>query len=592
MENHRPPVSHDRRYRQKKHRQRQVGSIVLLALTVTLIALVVCNARVRSPVLSPIESPGQTAAQTPEQPETTPKSEATPPANVSLPLPDFSPTGAESTRPSRLIQYTNIQVNGSEVSHYSAAEPIDFGLGQDYTDVQGIVTFRGNNFRDGGSYGTVSMRQYKFGEAWTVGTGNLSAPDGAIWTGSGWVGQPLMMTWPRETRQHMNLYDWAKEADSLTEVIYATMDGNIYFLDLSSGQQTRPPMSVGYTFKGAGALDPRGYPILYLGSGYDSYNGKSRAFIINLLDCSVMHSFGNADSFSLRGNLSFFDGSALVDAETDQLIYPGESGILYIIKLNTQYDPQNGSLSIQPETPVKWRYYGNRSASWYLGMEDSPIIWRGHIIFATNDGYLFCLDLNTLETVWVQDVLDDTNCTPVLELEDGHPYVYLSTSFHLGWRSSSSAEIPVWKIDAVTGEIVWKTSYTCYSAEGVSGGVQGTLALGKHQLSDLIFVPVARTPNTYDGRLVALDKQTGSEVWDLYTANYSWSSPVAVYDEEGRGYLIYCNSAGDMYLLDGRTGEVLDTRNLGGNIEASPAVYGNTVVVGTRSQQIFGVPLQ
>ena len=67
---------------------------------------------------------------------------------------------------------------------------------------------------------------------------------------------------------------------------------------------------------------------------------------------------------------------------------------------------------------------------------------------------------------------------------------------------------------------------------------------------------------------------------------------MAVYDEEGCGYLIYCNSAGDMYLLDGRTGEVLDTRNLGGNIEASPAVYGNTVVVGTRSQQIFGVPLQ
>jgi hypothetical protein len=30
-----------------------------------------------------------------------------------------------------------------------------------------------------------------------------------------------------------------------------------------------------------------------------------------------------------------------VDTETDTLIYPGENGILYLIKLNTQYDPEN-----------------------------------------------------------------------------------------------------------------------------------------------------------------------------------------------------------------------------------------------------------
>ena len=59
----------------------------------------------------------------------------------------------------------------------------------------------------------------------------------------------------------------------------------------------------------------------------------------------------------------------------------------------------------------------------------------------------------------VQDTLDDTNCTPVLEIEDGHPYIYASTSFHLGWRSYNTATVPVWKIDAVTGEIVWQTDY-------------------------------------------------------------------------------------------------------------------------------------
>lgn len=507
-------------------------------------------------------------------------------------MPDFEPAATENTRPENLIKETAIMVGDEIVDSYQSDSPIDFGYGSDYTDVEGIVTFRGNNFRESSSYGTADIVKQKFGESWVVGTGALKAPDGEVWTGSGWVGQPLMMTWPKEVRQNMNMHDWAKEAEELTEVIYATMDGHIYFLDLETGEKTRDPMYLGYTFKGAGALDPRGYPIMYLGSGYDSTQGKSRVFIINLIDCEVMYTFGNADSFSKRGTLSYFDGSALVDAETDKLIYPGENGILYIYTLNTFYDEANGVLSVTPSPPVKWRYYGKRSGSMYLGMEDSAIIWRGHIFFTTNDGYLFCLDLNTLETVWVQDVLDDTNCTSTLELEDGHPYLYVSTSFHLGWRSNTTAEVPVWKIDAENGEIVWKTSYECRSTKGNSGGVQGSIALGKNGLSDLIFVPVARTPSVGAGFLVALDKKTGKEAWKLSSPNYSWSSPVAVYDKDGKGYICFANSVGKLELIDGLTGEVLDSMELGGNVEASPAVFNNKLVVGTRGCKIFGIDLE
>ena len=62
--------------------------------------------------------------------------------------------------------------------------------------------------------------------------------------------------------------------------------------------------------------------------------------------------------------------------------------------------------------------------------------------------------MNKLELVWVQDILDDSNCTPVLCVEDGHPYLYISTSFHYGWRSYTTANVPIWKIDAENGEIV------------------------------------------------------------------------------------------------------------------------------------------
>ena len=52
-----------------------------------------------------------------------------------------------------------------------------------------------------------------------------------------------------------------------------------------------------------------------------------------------------------------------MDAETDTRIYPGENGILYLIRLNTKYDLNSGTLSIDPGRTVKWRYYGTRSSA-------------------------------------------------------------------------------------------------------------------------------------------------------------------------------------------------------------------------------------
>ncbi|MBR0026721.1 MAG: PQQ-binding-like beta-propeller repeat protein, partial [Clostridia bacterium] len=240
----------------------------------------------------------------------------------------------------------------------------------------------------------------------------------------------------------------------------------------------------------------------------------------------------------------------------------------------------------------------NKNGKYWLGIEDSAVIWRGNAIFTDNGGHMICLDLNTYEVAWVQDTLDDTNCTPVLALEgeDHHPYVYTSTSFHGGWREpmDAKADIPIWKIDAVTGEIVdgWPIVYQCGTSDGVSGGVQGTMAIGEHSLEHLIFVPVARTPSNSRGLTVAIDRNTGEEVWRFEMERYPWSSPVAVYDENGKGYIIQCNGAGNMFLLDGLTGELLDTITLNGNIEASPAIFNNTIVVGTRSNAIYGITLK
>ncbi|MDY2596371.1 MAG: PQQ-binding-like beta-propeller repeat protein [Oliverpabstia sp.] len=510
--------------------------------------------------------------------------------------PSFTPYYTENTDPANMIAETAIEVDGTmlaDLRSYAPESTIEFGLGEDYTTVDGIISFRGDNFRNSPAFGYANMSEYKLNGLWSKNTGAL-AYGSHTWTGSGWTGQPLMMKWPKEVKTHMNMYDWAKADDELVEVIYACMDGYIYFMDLKTGEATRDALNLGFTFKGAGALDPRGYPIMYVGAGYDSTNGKARVFIINLLDGSVMYTFGNSDPFSLRGSLSFFDSSPLVDAETDTLIYPGENGILYIMKLNTVYDETAGTLSINPDHIVKWRYYGKRTSqsSYWLGMETSAAIYKGYLFVADNGGHLMCLDLNTLQLVWMQDILDDSNSTPVLSMEDDHLYLYVSTSFHLGWRSSTTAPIPIWKIDAENGEVVWRTDYECYTQDGVSGGVQSTIAVGENQLSDKIYVTVSRTGEAYKGVLACLDKTTGEVKWE-HQAVYAWSSPVCVYQQDGNGQVIYCSCNGNMYLLHGETGEVLNTLALSeGSIEASPAVYENYAVVGTRACKIWGIELQ
>lgn len=508
----------------------------------------------------------------------------------------FHPHAIKSTKPSRYIQMTQINVNGKTLTDnkkYKAKKEITFEQGKDYTKVDGIISFRGNNFRDNPVFGTVDFTKNKLKSTWTYQTGKLTS-QGKTWTGSGWTGQPLVVKWPKATKQVMNMYSWAKEDDSLVEVIYACLDGHIYFLDMKTGKQTRDTLNIGYTFKGAGALDPRGYPIMYVGSGYNSSKGKSRVFVISLIDGSVLYTFGDSDPFSLRGSLSFFDSSALVDAETDTLIYPGENGILYLIHLGTSYDEAQGTLSLHPDRIVKWHYKGIRSSTskYWMGMEDSAVVYKGYLYIQDNGGHFMCLNLNTLQLVWVQDCLDDSNGSPVMSIEDGKVYLYASTSFHLGWRSSSTAPIPIWKIDAETGKIIWKTEYDCRSVSDLSGGVQSTIAVGKNGLSDNIYVTVSRTGGLTNGVLACLDKATGTIRWE-HKAAYAWSSPICVYNQNGDGKVIYATSAGMMYLLDGTTGEVNDELRVSGScIEASPVVYDDRLVIGTRGCQICGIKLR
>lgn len=536
-----------------------------------------------NPVTVPSDTEASTEAHETEAFETeAPTEPVTEPTEASV---LFSPGMTDSSNPENFGIKWEIIADEQIVDSYLREDPISFGSGSDYFALPGIATFRGGNYRDNATYGTASVTKAALSVAWSHKVGSLDD-----WGGCAWTGQPLVVQWDAETRAIMNLKEAKKDKENLVEVIYATLDGQVHFFDLEDGKRTRDPINIGMNFKGAGALDPRGYPLLYVGSGLYTFGKVPRMYVVSLIDGKILYEYGPQEKFEQRDWIAF-DSSPLVDAETDTLIWPGESGILYTIKLNTEYDKQAGTISVTPDTPVKTRYSSDYSkAGRYQGYESSASIVDNFLYVSENGGLFYCVDLNTMELVWAQDTKDDSNSSPVFEWgEDGNGYIYTAPSLH--WSTKGKyGSISIYKLNAQTGEIVWEVSRDCATVQNVSGGVQATPLLGKAgtTIEDMVIYIVARAPSSYDGVMLALDRQTGEIIWEVDTVNYAWSSPVAFYTEDGKAYIAFVNASGKIRLVDGETGQVLYALGLDQTAEASPVVYGNMMVFGTR-EGIYGI---
>ena len=537
----------------------------------------------------PTTSPTTQPTTLPTEPPTEPTTEPTEPPPTEDPRLSFEAVSSEANDPKNWGVSWEISANGNIVDSYTREEPISFGDGSEYFALPGFATFRGNNYRNTSTYGTVNVTEKKLTKVW-------SRPIGAFngWSGSGWTGQPLIVQWDEETKQIMNLYSSKKEKKDLVEVIYATLDGYIYFYDLEDGTNTRDPIYMGANFKGAGSVDPRGYPLLYVGSGIYVEGKGPRMYVVSLITGKVLYQYGHNDGFALRG-WSAFDSSPLVDAETDTLIWPGENGVLYTIKLNTAYDKEAGTIEVNPDKPVKTRYRDNYSKkNRYVGYEDSVVVVDHWLYVADNAGMFYCVDLNTMELVWAQDTKDDNNSSPVFEWDDeGNGYIYTAPSLHWTKNGSSKGTVSVYKLNAATGEIIWETPFDCTTVTDLSGGVQATPVLGREgtPLEGLIIYAIARCPSTYRGKLVALSTETGEVVWEASTGNYAWSSPTAIYSDDGKAYVFVCDIDGDGKLYDGSTGERVATISFGSTVEASPLVFNDMMIIGSRAGRAFGVKI-
>ena len=67
---------------------------------------------------------------------------------------------------------------------------------------------------------------------------------------------------------------------------------------------------------------------------------------------------------------------------------------------------------------------------------------------------------------------------------------------------------------------------------------------------------------------------------------------MALHSQIGAVYLVQCCSDGTVLLLNGANGKLLDSISLNTTLEATPAVFGNTVVLGTRDERIIGLTVE
>lgn len=489
----------------------------------------------------------------------------------------------------------------SDPGAYVRENPIFFTKEKVQGTIDGIFTFRGNYHRTLSSYGIAEISLAKFSEKqWTFRTGKLLKSNGKdYWSGNGWTGQPLVIRWPEATKQVMNLYPDKKNKKDLVEVIYSGMDGRIHFLDMEDGTQTRPDINIGMVFKGTASLYPTGIPMIALGSG-DSQPGmfgenvSPRAYIYSLIDGTCLYSFGYNDPIAPR-IFHAYDSSPVFDAETDTLIYPGENGVVYTMHLNTQYDEKAGTLSIAPDNFCDFTYTtGNGAEDEYArGMENSASVDGNYCYVGDNGGVFYCLDLNTMSMVWAQDLFTDVNSSPIFSEEADGKYLYVATTclsetvdrHHIG-------KVAVFKLNAATGSIVWKKEFECHNVEGVEGGVLATGVLGTGVLEGKIIYSVSRCPELTSGILICLDTENGEVVWKKDLSSYGWSSTVTVYAKNGKAYLVQCLANGTVLLLDAADGTTLDSLNLNATLEATPVVFENTLILGTRDRRIIGITLE
>lgn len=547
-----------------------------------------------APIQEPLVTQEPTATPT-QAPTATPEPTATPtptPEPTATPMPLLGASAGEDASPSALKLTDKIFFGTKKLTELTreAKDQIRMSAPDLYSDWPGgVLAFRGGPFRQNAAFGTADIQQERMDILWDVPVGSIET-----YHGIGWTGQPVIVKWPKEMREMMNINDEKKAASALREVIISAQDGKVYFLDLKDGQATRDTININYPLKGSVSLYPVATkPILSVGQAVSKIGGKTGDignYLFNLLDQKKLHFIDGRDKNAVWTN-GAFDGSALFDRVSDSMIVAGENGVLYTLKLNTEFNFNDKTLTVTKPTTTSFTSKAAKEKNNQVGVEASVAMYGSYAYYADTYGILRCVDTDTMTTVWAVDTGDNTDASIALDMENSSTVALYTANTLI--RQGKKGVCTVRRLNALTGEEDWKVEINCTFNDKSFAGAMASPVVGQSSISNLVIFTIARTEE--GGAVIAFDKTTGSIVWQQNMSNFSHSSPVAVYNDQGDAWVIQGDSAGVIQMLDGQTGSVLSSLQLEGAIDASPAVYNDILVIGTSKKgdsHIYGISLK
>lgn len=431
-----------------------------------------------------------------------------------------------------------------------------------YEDAPGIYTFRGSLSRNPNFCGRLHGDSADIQVEWVFTTAiDTAHTSHGVWGGgTGWTGQPLYIPWP----------------DSLQELVVASLCGKVYFIDFNTGEATRPEYDTRNVLKGTPSFNPNYNGDLYVGHGVQ----KQKVFghsVYNLYDGVERQVFGK-DRSAWRG-WSAYDSSPVIIGGF--LFRPGENGTLYKYYV--------GQDSIWLHSTLRYSMSKAKSSP---GIESSMAVCRNYGYINDNAGNIICINLNTMKPVWHHHNHDDSDATPIVELENGKPYLY--SGCEIDRQGSSGASYFV-KLDGLNGETVWEDTIKgrriSFGQKTLDGGMYGSPLLGGGDCSDMVFGNFCINTKDTKGCLVAFDKHDGSILYRTPTQQYSWSSPVAFYNDNDEMFIFTGDGRGYVYLIKGKTGEIIATKKVGSNFESSPIVVDDKIILGSRGNKIYKISL-
>ena len=522
------------------------------------------------------------------------------------------PTAFSYSDPENFGFRTYIMVAGEGVDSFEREVYLRFPSAIDYTSIAGITTYRGTNYRNSATYGTARITDRTMSILWTH---NLT--DFPLTGSQDGTAQPLIVQWPADVMETMAFKTAKKDKVQLTEVIFADKSGDIIFLDLDDGEYSRTPLpTIAYT-EGTPTLDPRGYPLLFVGQSVQEDGDTTRSryqylYVYDLVNNKRVFRFGSSSVEPFSNNTwQGYTGSPLV--YDDRVLIMGESGILYTFKLDAGFYIDEDELSINEEPDLAKYKYENQVTGYYVtddeeaepvaediasGTTGSLAGYKDYVFFSDRSGFLQCVNINDLSLVYAVDLKGKGDATVNIEDEgedNNDFFVYSGTRMDYieGSDTGTEAETVYFrKIEGLTGKILWENAYDVYGSTAYHAGLAETALIGENALAKYIYYAVINQQSAGSTTVYCVNKSDGEVVWEYPIYAGAKSVPTAMYDKSGNGYVIMCDLDGHMHLLDGETGEIVNRLILEAGIDGSPAVFNNKIVVHLNNDTLVCVKVE